>query len=400
MRNTFTVFKKEMRRFFTDRRMLFALFLPGVLIFVVYSLMGRIFTNVLTETKVENTSYRVAYTDNADPEGEKPKILLAYDSYLASDAGEKTNTVTYTAVTTAQINETKDKVKAGDYDLFIVFSDHFEIAVKSAETTPFSNYIQLYYNGEKAAGTKIYSVMSSLVDFTYKNYSVNLDSTGRPIVSNLGSSDYQGARVLSILVPMLTMSLLFSSVMSICPDAIAGEKERGTLYAMLLTPIKRSELVLGKILALMVTAALSGLTSFLGLLGGLPSLMAGLNIAIAPVAVVLLGILIVTTLLLFVSIGTVVSTVSKSVKECSTYMAPLMVLAMAVSFLPLAISGSNIGFAFVPFLNIAMCMNQLLISGTIGAAFIIATIGTNLVFAGLLIYLVSRLFKVERIMIS
>ena len=169
---------------------------------------------------------------------------------------------------------------------------------------------------------------------------------------------------------------------------------------MLLTPIKRSELVLGKILALMVTAALSGLTSFLGLLGGLPSLMAGLNIAIAPVAVVLLGILIVTTLLLFVSIGTVVSTVSKSVKECSTYMAPLMVLAMAVSFLPLAISGSNIGFAFVPFLNIAMCMNQLLISGTIGAAFIIATIGTNLVFAGLLIYLVSRLFKVERIMIS
>ena len=398
MKNTFTIFKKEMRRFYTDPRMLLALFLPGILIFVLYSVMGRVFTSVFKEVAVENTSYRIAYTDNYGG-GEKPKIVLAYDAYLANTESEKTNSVVYTVIPSSEVEQTKEAIRAGTYDLLVVFSDDFEVTINTDVATPLSNYVLLYYNGEQAAGSKVYSIMNSLVDAVYKNYVVNIDSQGQPITPNLGKSDYQGAKVLSIIVPMLTMSMLFSSVMSICPDAIAGEKERGTLSAMLLTPIKRSELVLGKILALMITAALSGLTSFLGLLGGLPAMMTGLNISLAPGTIVLLGVLIVTTLLLFVSLGTVVSTIAKSVKECSSYMAPMMVIAMAVAFLPLAITNPGIFFAFIPFLNVSLCMNQLLVSGAIGVGFITATIASNVVFAGLLIYAVSRLFRVERIMI-
>ena len=36
MKNIKTVFLKELKRFFTDPRMLIALFLPGILIFIVY----------------------------------------------------------------------------------------------------------------------------------------------------------------------------------------------------------------------------------------------------------------------------------------------------------------------------------------------------------------------------
>ena len=398
MKNVFTVFKKEMRRYFTDRRMLLSLFLPGVLIFVVYSLMGRVFSSAFTQTRVENTSYHVAYTENYGTE-EKPRILINFDAYLASSDEEKTNSVEYYPVPATEVDATKEKVASGQYDLFIVFSDNFEVAVKNTAAGTNTNYINLFYNGEKAAGTKIYNVMSSMVDVVYKNYRVNVDPTGRPITPNLGKSDYQGAMVLSVIVPMLTMSLLFSSVMSITPDAVAGEKERGTLSAMLLTPIRRGELVMGKILALMVTAALSGLTSFLGLLGGLPSLLQGVSISFSPGTVVLLGVLIVTTLLLFVTLGTVVSTISKSVKECSSYMAPLMILAMAAAFLPLAIKSENLGMALIPMLNISLCMNQLLITGSIGVGFVALTIGSNLVFTAGLIFLITRLFKVERIMI-
>ena len=38
--NILTVMKKELRRFFGDRRMLATLILPGLLIYVIYSLMG------------------------------------------------------------------------------------------------------------------------------------------------------------------------------------------------------------------------------------------------------------------------------------------------------------------------------------------------------------------------
>jgi hypothetical protein len=80
-------------------------------------------------------------------------------------------------------------------------------------------------------------------------------------------------------------------------------------------------------------------------------------------------------------------------------MAPLMILAMAAAFLPLAIKSENLGMALIPMLNISLCMNQLLITGSIGVGFVALTIGSNLVFTAGLIFLITRLFKVERIMI-
>ena len=36
----FTIFKKELARFFKDRRTLIALIMPGILLYFIYSLMG------------------------------------------------------------------------------------------------------------------------------------------------------------------------------------------------------------------------------------------------------------------------------------------------------------------------------------------------------------------------
>src|SRR5690554_594131 len=61
MRNLWTIIKKELRRFFTDRRMLISLLLPGIMIFILYSIMGDVMTNNLGQgedqvytLKVEN----------------------------------------------------------------------------------------------------------------------------------------------------------------------------------------------------------------------------------------------------------------------------------------------------------------------------------------------------------
>lgn len=398
MKNTFTVFKKEMRRFFTDPRMLFALFFPGILIFVLYTAMGGLMTKVISQTKVEESTYNIAYTDNGA--SSTPVLIENFGTYLEKTETEKTNTAVYTVIHKESVDAAKDKVADGTYDILCVFSDDFEAKVAQKTQNPLANYIYIFYDGSTAKGTHAYQVLSSLVDLSYKNYVYNIDSQGNAIKANLAKTDYTSNRFMSILVPMLTMSMLFSSVLSICPDTVAGEKERGTLSAMLLTPIKRSELAFGKILALSVTAALSGLTSFLGLLGGLPALMSGLNISFAPSTIAVLAVLIVTTLILFVSLGTLVSTLSKSTKECSSYMAPFMVIAMAASLLPLAINTSQIAWAFVPFLNIATCMSVLVGTGSISILFMGITIGMNLIFTGLLIAATARLFNSERFMVK
>ena len=57
MKNMLTVMKKELRRFLGDRRMLATLILPGILIYIVYSLMGSAFSDAMGGT--ENAEYRV-----------------------------------------------------------------------------------------------------------------------------------------------------------------------------------------------------------------------------------------------------------------------------------------------------------------------------------------------------
>lgn len=398
MKNVGTVFKKEMRRFFTDPRMLVSLFLPGILIFVLYSLMGNIIQRAVTEQKIEHVTYNVAYTNNGSKT--TPVLILGFQSYMGQAGEEKTNEAKYYPISVEEVDAAKAKVAAGEYDVLCVFSDDFETKIADGPQNPLSNYIHLFYDGSTAKGTRAYQVAHSLVDLSYKSYVINIDSKGNAIEPNLAKTDYTSSRFMSILVPMLTMSMLFSSVVAICPDTVAGEKERGTLSAMLLTPIKRSELAFGKILALSVTAALSGLTSFLGLLGGLPALMKGVNFSFTPPTIAMLAVLIVTTLIFFVSLGTLVSTLSKTSKECSGYLAPFMIISMAAALLPLAINTSQIAWAFVPLVNVGVCMNVLISSGTISLSFIGITVGMNMAFVALLIFATARLFNSERFMVK
>ena len=53
--------------------------------------------------------------------------------------------------------------------------------------------------------------------------------------------DVAGMLVVSI-VPLLLLILVFSSVMSIAAESVAGEKERGTMATLLATPIKRHDI--------------------------------------------------------------------------------------------------------------------------------------------------------------
>lgn len=72
------------------------------------------------------------------------------------------------------------------------------------------------------------------------------------------------------MLPMLLMLFLFSGCMAVAPESIAGEKERGTIATLLVTPMKRSDLAIGKILALALIALLSGISSALGTVLALP----------------------------------------------------------------------------------------------------------------------------------
>jgi ABC-type Na+ efflux pump permease subunit len=60
-----------------------------------------------------------------------------------------------------------------------------------------------------------------------------------------------------MILPFLILSFLFSGCLAVTPESIAGEKERGTIATLLVTPIKRRELAIGKIISLSILATLA-----------------------------------------------------------------------------------------------------------------------------------------------
>ena len=131
--------------------------------------------------------------------------------------------------------------------------------------------------------------------------------------------------LMSSMMPMLLMIFLFSGCMAAAPESIAGEKERGTIATLLITPLRRRDLALGKICALSIIALLSGLSSTIGTLLSMPTLMqmeGGVGAAYTPVHYLALCLNALSQSLFIVACISLISAFAKTIKEAQTYVTP------------------------------------------------------------------------------
>ncbi len=212
--------------------------------------------------------------------------------------------------------------------------------------------------------------------------------------------------MMTMIMPFLLTILLFSGCMTIAIESIAGEKERGTIATLLVTPVNRSAISIGKIVALSITALVSALSSFLGLILSLPKLMEGVSLDMAGVYGVseylaLLGIIIVTVLL-FTVVLSMVSCFAKSVKEANTYATPVMIVVMVLSLVSSygsTVASTNLPFYFIPVLNSVQCMTGIF-SMTFNPLYFVITIISNLVYVSLGVLVLNKMFDSEKMMFN
>lgn len=402
MKGTWIVFCKEIKRFFTDPRMLLALYAPGIVLFIVYNLMGNITTSLgQASVSYSDTAFSVVYSNNfgLGSNHDAPYIISSYEAYLASES--KGNTVQTETYTLTDLETQKERLLSGELDLVIAFSDNFDQTFMDISKQS-ENKISLYYDGGNEKSSYCYSFVSEMLSTVYVGYLVNIDQDGNYVNPNVSGDNYLLSEIIAFVFPMVSVSLLFSTIIAICPESVAGEKERGTLSSILLTPTKRYSIALGKVMALSLAAVTSGIVSFLGLAFSLPKLMGGdLSVAMWGFGeMALLLLLIVSALLLFLALGLVISTLCSSTKEASGYMGPVMMLLVVMAILPGLADMTSLPFAFVPGLNILSCMNMLISGvGDIWLYFLI-TIVENVILFGAMIALCGRLFKSERVMLK
>lgn len=309
--NIGTIISKEFKRFFGDRTLVFtAVIMPGLLIYIIYTLMGTFMTDKIA-SDLEASQPQTEFVSPLTPEDE---ALL--DSLQA--------------------------IRDGAYAAYL------------AEEGP-------------------------------------------------DESEELG-KILGNLIPMLIIMLLYSGCMAVAPSSIAGEKERGTIATLLVTPMRRSELAIGKIVSLSCFALLSGLSSFLGIILSLPKMIQGDSVELpsnlygsGDLLIILL--VISCTVLIIISGISLISAWAKDVKTAGTMVTPFMLVIMLASITPMIGQAPNEAYYLVPLYNSAQVLASVF-SFRVNLTAVLITIGSNLCYTALAIWGLTKMFNSEKIMFT
>lgn len=397
MKNTIiTILKKELKRFFSDKRMAFTtILLPGIMIFVMYNFMGDAFSDMMT------VDDEYVYSVESVNMPESIKAML--DS--AGMSGGLKDTDAESGEKAKKELENKD----GVLDLYIVFPENFEndIAVYNSTSGDKAPQVEVYYNSASTESQTAYEMFIEMMD-SYESsmankFDVNPDSD---VQYDLANEKDAAATVFSSLLPMLLLMFIFSACMSIGPESISGEKERGTIATMLVTPAKRSHIALGKIIALSIIALLSGISSTFGTMLSLPKITGvgeeGIEANVYSAQdYILLAIIILSTVLLIVTLISIISAFARSTKEAGTYIMPLMIVVMLVGLSGMFSDGAKTELYnyVIPIYNSVQCMTGVFSFEIIPFGMLLTVI-TNIIYTGIGVFVLTRMFNDERIMFN
>ncbi len=371
--------KKEFHRFFHDPRLIVTMLLPGILIYVIYSIMGGVIHDHAAAEDYKFNVYVQGQSEaieTIETAAEQARLLPAETVYLKA-AVDLSHIAYYDkngeGKTVYDAAAAQEAVKNGDITAFLCFSEEGTLTI--------------YYRSVDGESSAFRAFVLDVMHF----------------YDELDLSDVEAftASFTSGILPFIVVVFIFSACMSITLESMAGEKERGTLSTVLVTSVKRYQITLGKVIPLSCIASIGAASSFIGVACSMPSLM-GVSIggvfgSIGFVGFLLLFLLILSVVPLIVSLICVVSAYAKSVKEASAYTSVVMILIMILSLVSTFLSGIGAWTVAVPVLNAVVCMQGILAMNMSIWQSVVSVV-LNFVYTALLVLLISKMISSEKIM--
>ena len=222
--------------------------------------------------------------------------------------------------------------------------------------------------------------------------------------SDVATSGEQAGMVLSLFIPLVLAIWTYSSALQPSIDMTAGERERGTLEALLCLPCTRLELLLGKWAAVATITGVGVVLQICGLLFAIGYLASSNFIGLPELSVIAILLLIGAILLfaiMIVALELALAMRSHSVKEAGSILAPMLLLIVFPALFTQVINLDGIESVWfaIPIVNILLALRELLMNRII-AEHIVIWAGTSLLYAGLAAYYASRQFGREDIVTS
>ncbi|MFC6440596.1 ABC transporter permease [Bowmanella sp. JS7-9] len=208
------------------------------------------------------------------------------------------------------------------------------------------------------------------------------------------------------MLPYMIFILCLQGAMAPAADLGAGEKERGTLETLLISPMERYKLVMGKFL----TIGFAGVTSALITVASLAlwGLVLSQGLAIAKVAAfmamigwidfVLIFLMLIPVVAIFAAVLLSLSIYARSFKEAQSYMGSLIIFVLLPVIIALTPGVKLEGhWVWVPLTNVALAMKEL-VKGTMDYFALIGIFTSTAVIAVALIAFCIHWFNKEKVL--
>ncbi|MGC4378663.1 ABC transporter permease [Fictibacillus sp. Mic-4] len=290
-----------------------------------------------------------------------------------------------------ELSDPMEAVKDGDAQVGIKVGSDFDQKLKNGGSPELTIYSDSGSSKSSAAVETVKNIISmhEQTIVNEKLQSAHIDpkvlNPFQMKVKNVAKDDDGGMYLVSLFAQIIIVLGVMMGGVSAANDLFAGEKERKTMEALLITPVKRSHLITGKWLTISVLGAITGIFSTVTLVvfikfftTNLPNVFdlehgGGKLIAALLIAIILFAFLV-------ASIQVIFSLFANTMKEAQNYISPLMLLGMLPYYFLITVSVNEMTTMhfIIPFLNIYALIKQL-IYGVYSLQNVLLTIGSTLV---------------------
>ena len=391
-----TIAKKEVIEFVRDWRTIVAIIIIPILMFPVLFIVFPI----LLESEAAELDSRII---EIEVQGEQfPDELIQQFNYSTTD-------ITFQNMT---FNESLS-IPGDDFDR--VRNMEVDAILRLNQTDEIWYYSIIYLSTSEGSTEARSRIIESLINWEQNLTEVKIveggldvDSTLDPLrydgdisKSDVATEGEQAGLILSLFIPLVLAIWTFSSAIQPSIDMTAGERERGTLEALLGLPCTRNELLMGKWLGVASITGVGVMLQIVGLLFAIGYLATSDFIGIPDLSTSAI-ILIIASIMLFaimvVALELALAMRSHSVKEAGSILGPAIILIIFPALFTQVINLDGIeSFWFsIPVINVLLALRELLLDRVIFEHVLIWSL-TSILYAALAALYAARQFKREDI---
>lgn len=399
----FEVFKKELKELLRDKKtLIFIVALPVAIFPLLFAVMAFISSQATLEAEQKVHTYAIINGEYAQSFTDKVFYHKSFQLYKGD----------HTFNTVAELTEA---VKAGTIDMGIFLPADAKQNLDDAKQSQW----QVVYNDAKAINFLFDRVTELAEEFGNKlraekllSYGVSVEQQSAIIdpikVVKVDTADKRenlgekiGGFIPYLLIPLVLMGATYPAI-----DLGAGEKERGTLETLLLTPITRTQLVLGKFITLLAASIATTTITVLSMGVWISIAISFIDLDVIKTAfsslrvldLALIFIILLPVAAIFSSLALAISIYARSFKEAQNYMTPLsmgVIFPIIVALLPnVELTAKT---AFIPVTNVALAIKEI-IKGTIDYTLLGLIFLATVIVAGALLAFCVKWFNKEEVL--